>query len=191
LTNSKIVSEEKSYNILKDYFSRISTLSIKTPDTGEKNASLVLQKLTLLKLFAALSKKFNTRMNEYLIYMTPLLYRCTEDTCSTINRKIITQQVTELAKKIKEEIKTLFNYESFMKAYEEGKNRIEGHLKHNKEKSDRKAVIDPIQFAKKKLSSTSILKKRKRESIMSEHNNVDNSNNDNENNNKKKKMQDQ
>jgi len=169
LTNSKIITEEKCTNILQDYFLKVQVASIKTPDSGERNASLSLQKIIMLKLFVALSKKFNNQMNTYLPYMTPLLYRCTEDKSSTVSKKIVTQQVVDLAKRVKEEIKNLFNYERFMKSYDEGKLRVDGYFKSSKEKSDRKAVIDPILYAKKKLNSTS-LSKRKREEALEEAN---------------------
>jgi U3 small nucleolar RNA-associated protein 20 len=164
LVNTKAISSDQGHTALERFFKQIKKCSTQSPKQGERNASLAIQKTMLLKLFAVITKKFNQQVSQYVNCMTPLLFYCTED--DSVNRNIVTPQVTELANQVKSEMKNLFNYEFFMKTYEEGKFSVIDTVKRVKEQKDRFQVTNPVLAAQQSLEKSKdkkIQKKRKRQ----------------------------
>jgi U3 small nucleolar RNA-associated protein 20 len=161
-------AEEKPDQVVEDLFGHLRKISIRADSDKQKPDLIRNNYMTFLKLFVAICAKLKALVTPYLTYMTPLLYVCTEYPKRN-ELRFVTQKEQQFAVDVKQVIQKQWeqmnSFETFIKAYETGKEEVLKKAQTRKQKEDLKAVKDPIAFAKQKLKDKerlSQLKKRKR-----------------------------
>nr|CAG4708034.1 unnamed protein product [Naegleria fowleri] len=183
LQQSMESSNTQSQDILHRVFKLLKKISNQSEDY-DTNETMTFRRHTLLKLFVGLCAKYQDRMQPYLIYMTPLLYRCIE--FPNRDKAVVTDELERFAKECKQLMiqyttstiitncdasnttttttTTTTTNTAFTQAYEQGRKEVEQKSSKKSILREQKVLLSPTQFAKKRLESNlkkNMAKKRK------------------------------
>ncbi|EFC46198.1 predicted protein [Naegleria gruberi] len=149
----KLLDSNNGSEILHKLFKSLRKISNQTFDF-DTNENITFRRMNILKLFIGLASKYGNQLQPYLIYMTPLIYRCCE--FSNRDKSIVTIELEKFAKESKQLIQqSLTDSNLFVQAYEEGRKLVESKSEKKSKSKEQSIISKPSQYAKKRLESNS------------------------------------